>query len=170
MRKLLLMLLIIALTSCNLLKEESKVGSNSGNISNGGLICSFDKGIIYRSESDDWKLYYYDGLEKIKICDDMASYINVVDSTVYYSNFSDGQRLYKINTDGSNRERLTNFSVSNVNVINKEIYFINMEDGFIVEKIDIKGDRTIIIDSKTNSLVTDGIFLYYIKPTGKKEF
>jgi len=171
MKKLILLLVtLLVFTSCTQSQEQIKIGSSSGNISNGGLICAFDKGIIYRSESDNWKLYYYDGKEKVKICDDIASYINIIDDTVYYSNYSDGHKLYKVNFDGSNREKITDFHVSNVNAINHEVYFVNMDDNFIIQKLDEKGKEVTIIDSKTNSLVTDGLSLYYIKPTGKDEF
>lgn len=45
-----------------------------------------------------------DGTDKQKLCGDCANGINVVGNRIYYSNYSDGWKLYAINTDGSDRE------------------------------------------------------------------
>lgn len=61
--------------------------------------------------SDNNKLYKMktDGTNKTKVCDDVASYINVKSGWIYYFNESDmndiyyGGKLYKIKIDGTER-------------------------------------------------------------------
>jgi hypothetical protein len=49
-------------------------------------------------------------------------------STVYFANFADNQRLYRVQTDGSALERMTDESVSNLNFHDGWIYFCNFDD------------------------------------------
>ena len=49
-------------------------------------------------------------------------------STVYFANFADNQRLYRVQTDGSALERMTDESVSNLNFYDGWIYFCNFDD------------------------------------------
>ena len=44
--------------------------------------------------------------EPIKICDTKASYLTVCDNTIYYSNNSDGGKLYKVSTSGDSAPEL----------------------------------------------------------------
>jgi hypothetical protein len=49
-------------------------------------------------------------------------------STVYFANFADNQRLYRVQTDGSALERMTDESVSNLNFSDGWIYFCNFDE------------------------------------------
>ena len=51
-------------------------------------------------------------------------YINVLDEWIYYSNYEDGNKLYKIKTDGSGEKvKLSEDSVGYINIIAGHIYY-----------------------------------------------
>ena len=51
-------------------------------------------------------------------------YINVLDEWLYYSNYEDGNKLYKIKTDGSGeKEKLSEDSVGYINIVAGYIYY-----------------------------------------------
>jgi hypothetical protein len=164
-------ILMFIITACNGSSEDNKeanapiLGSTSGNISHGGLMCGQDDLVAYRSEADSWSLYVYDGQEHQKISDDKPASINIVDDTIYFANYSEGFKLYRISVNGDSRKKLTDYGVTNVNVIDDSIYYINRDDGFYLSKIDINGEnKDIILEERVGGLVTDGNHLYYKKP------
>ncbi|MCY6355102.1 DUF5050 domain-containing protein [Clostridium sp. ZS2-4] len=55
---------------------------------------------------------------------DKGFHINVVANWLYYSNYQDGGKLYKISTDGSGTKyKLTNETVDYISVVNASIYY-----------------------------------------------
>ncbi|MFP4457696.1 MAG: DUF5050 domain-containing protein [Clostridia bacterium] len=152
------------------INQDVILGNLSGNISNGGLICPYSEGIIYRSEADGWKLYKTERENKVKISYDIPSSINIVDNTIYFSNYLDGHNLYKIDIDGSSREKLTEYGATCVNVVNDDVYYINRDEGFRLEVINKEMEVEVLVDSRVGGLVTDGKILYFTKPTGDNEF
>lgn len=55
---------------------------------------------------------------------DKGFHLNVVDNWIYYSNYKDGGKLYKIKTDGSgSAKKLTNESVDYINIVENTIFY-----------------------------------------------
>ncbi len=89
------------------------------------IIVGDGKGAVYyRSEMDNWCLYKakIDGSDKIKICDDVADKINVLDDYIYYTNFKDNFNVYRIKTDGSDRQKLIDTYCANLLVTENYMY------------------------------------------------
>lgn len=50
-----------------------------------------------------------DSTERKKISDDAASNLYVIDDVIFYTNQSDYQNIYRVNTNGDNKELLVDF-------------------------------------------------------------
>ena len=57
----------------------------------------YESGYIYKMKTDESSLTL--------LCEDSAGFINVVDDWIYYSNGSDNNSLYKIKTDGTQKNK-----------------------------------------------------------------
>jgi len=151
---LLACVLCLSLTACR--TEATPYGGNTnGNIANGGLVAAANGRIYYSNVSDGGKLYSMkpDGSSKKKICEDSASYINVMGNKIYYSNGSDKGNLYVINIDGTDRQKLYDngffpgAGVSFIHMVSDRIYFITYDgpgpiDRPIYALYSIKADST----------------------------
>lgn len=109
-----------------------------------------------------------DGYEDYPICNDNAKYINVVGDFIYYSNMSDGGKIYRIKTDGTSRSKINNVLSSYINVVNDDIYYVNGKRGNKIYKLkayntDPQNEGTLITTDKAQYLVAtdDGKTLYY---------
>ncbi|MCL2002747.1 MAG: DUF5050 domain-containing protein [Oscillospiraceae bacterium] len=128
-------------------------GNTVGNIVNLGLVAGQSDRIYYSSG------YYHqisgfhygsglysinpDGTNGSKLCDDDAAYINVVGDYIYYSNVSDGDKIYKIRTDGDpeSRKLVRDESASFITVIGDRIYYSNGSKGGILSSADTNGNN-----------------------------
>jgi len=101
--------------------------------------------IYYINRSDNNKLYKVktDGSSKIKVCDDTfvhtyedlmlgptteISDFYVIDEWIYYINYSDRGRLYRMKTDGSSKSKLSEDSIYTFIVDGDAIYYNNSSD------------------------------------------
>jgi hypothetical protein len=148
--------------------DAHKRGNTAGNISNYGYVTTQGNWFYYSltGQKGIYKMKS-DGSEQIKICDDTASYINVIDDWIYYcnNNVNDYFNIYKIRTDGTDRINV-NIEQSNFpNVIGNWIYYINVKDKSKPYKIQIDGNNKTKINDDDNSenIIADGDWLYYIK-------
>ncbi|MCY6960082.1 DUF5050 domain-containing protein [Clostridium brassicae] len=160
---------------------NSKIGSTTGNIYNGGN-ASEDKDYIYYSNYDaNGELHKMNKKTKkiTKICDDVARYINVLDGYVYYSNLKDGEKIYKIKINGEGREKLGNSSAEYIRVRGEYIYYSNVDDDNSLYKMSIYGkkNRKIlnenvhlfnIVDDKIYYLKKDALYSASINGNFKK--
>lgn len=92
-------------TNTNSSTTINTVGNTNGNINNGGIAAQQGDWIYY--DNDGLYKIKTEGTEKIKICDDVARYINAAGNWIYYCNDADMDKLYKIKTDGTGRSRVS---------------------------------------------------------------
>ncbi|MCY6356691.1 DUF5050 domain-containing protein [Clostridium sp. ZS2-4] len=143
-----------------------EVGSSTGNIYSGGNAAEDKKNMYFSNYDKKGKLYKMDKKTKklTKLCDDIASYINVLNEYIYYSNISDGEKIYKIKIDGSNREKLGNSIAEYIRVRGNYIYYSNGDDDNCLYKMRIDGKK----NRKILNTYVDGFNIinnkiYYLK-------
>ena len=64
---------------------------------------------------------------------------NVIGDTIYYKSYTDGGKLYKININGTNRTRLSDFRVESVIAFEDYVYFLNEDDSNNLYRISTGG-------------------------------
>jgi len=159
------------------LEQEIKPFINiSGNIVNGGLVAS-DGDFIYFSNQGYLRGGYlsvmnYDGSNIQVLTEDLPYYMNVVDDYIYYidvgsghdvvDDFSNYMMLYRIRTDGSDRQRLGD-NAKDVHVVDGWIYYISYSDFRKIYTMRLDGSerRKLCDDMVMNINVVDD-FIYYI--------
>jgi hypothetical protein len=82
-----------------------------------------------------------DGSEKMKICDDSCYYLNVSGDYIFYSNHTDGNRLYRINKDGTGKTALNRDDTSYINVVDDWVYYKNRKDKNRIYKVRSDGSH-----------------------------
>ncbi|MPN37187.1 hypothetical protein SDC9_184703 [bioreactor metagenome] len=89
---------------------------------------------------------------------------------VYYVNESDGSRIYKMRTDGTEKTPLNDEESGYMNVAGDWIYFTNESDGGKIYKIRTDGtERTILGGDKCSYInVADGWIFYANQSDGGK--
>ena len=70
------------------------------------------------------------------ICNDKADSINVIGDKIYYVNISDGNKIYSINTDGTNKQELLNIPVRYLYISDNTMFFT---DNGLDDKGNVKG-------------------------------
>jgi hypothetical protein len=84
-------------------------------------------GTYYREEPNGFVYKMHtDGTGRIRLNTHDSACINVPDDFVYYSNLSDGERIYniyKMNTDGSGKIRLDSRGGNCINIAGGRIYY-----------------------------------------------
>lgn len=149
-------------------------GNTNGNISNDGEVCEKD-GFIYCSgaHSGLYKMKT-DGTEKIKLLDDSAVDINVVDGWIYYLNVRNynenpNSQIYKVKIDGTCKtEVYSQDDISGLIVTNKYIYYKTFTSGlgdldYAIYKMNIDGTDKVMITKEqwiSNINYDDG-YIYY---------
>jgi Putative cell wall-binding domain len=83
---------------------------------------------------------------------------------IYYFNpYEDGYGLYKIRTDNSAKQKLSNRPVAYINVVGEWIYFVDLNDLSTVCKVRVDGTgETVISSEKTKFLNVVGDWMYYL--------
>ncbi|MDD4664319.1 MAG: DUF5050 domain-containing protein [Caldisericia bacterium] len=102
-------------------------GNSIGNLLNGGFVAQ-DQDWIYYASINPQGLYKVpiNGKKKQKVCDDIGSSINVLSDWIYYSNATDNSTIYKVKTDGSERQKLYDEPFSSyLNIAGDWLYFMN---------------------------------------------
>ena len=138
-----------------------------------------DGWIYYTDEgSDSHGLYKINtsGAMPIKLSDDEAYYINVVDDTIYYSLYfsyssGTGGGIYRIDTDGNNKQMLSSDNSLGLNVAGDRIYYINLDDdrdrrysdeGEIYSMKADGSDRQRVTNNTATQFNVVGNYIYYI--------
>lgn len=139
-----IILMIIVLTSCYSYTAEHK---SPGSVGQAGK----QEGEDIFVRNDNWiytnpSFYraFPDGIYKTNnlgnalsftvICNDKAGCINVIGSQIYYINASDGNKIYCINTDGTNKRKLLDTPADSLYIIDNAMFFQD-------ESIDDKGNK-----------------------------
>lgn len=119
-----------------------------------------------------------DGSEKIKLCDDTTSSLNIVGDWIYYIKKADSPSadntdlgLYKIKTDGTNRTKLKENVSGDIRVAQDYIYFSDVDSEAKLPSITgiyrIKTDGTELtklISGSAFDFTIDGNYIYYSIP------
>lgn len=149
-------------------KEITAYGNSNGNIANSGIVAENDKYIfissvsgkssgIFRKSKDDGKT--------VKICEDRAIYLNFYDDELYYVNLDDKGTIYKIDDDGSNKEKQADYEgCEYLTVTDKGSFFEYGESGNVYSPYKSDNDFKDILklnDDDIETLVYDNGFLYF---------
>lgn len=81
---------------------------------------------------------------------------------IYYRNGSDGDKLYKVKNDGSEKTKLDDDRAININVVDDWVYYSNYSDYYGIYKIKTDGtERTKLSEDMTTELSVVGDWIYY---------
>jgi len=147
-------------------KVIQETGSINGNLSNGGFRAYYKGYIYYSNPNDDNKIYKTDfGIaEGIKLSEDSASAINIINDTIFYINSSDNRSVYSMKLDGSQRTKLTDVNVtSTLLAANDSIYYDdNYSPNPGMYKMNTNGtNKTKLCDGMIDNLVMEDGYLYF---------
>jgi hypothetical protein len=148
----------------NLTVTVLKKGNSNGNLHNKGFVAQRGGWIYYVNNHDD-KLYKIktDGTGRVKLCEDKARYINVIDNWIYYRNDSDDQKIYKIQTNGTGRMKISDDMVHELTAVGGYIYYTNILDNLKLYRLNLSNNSKNLI---SNHIVLDiniiGDTIYYL--------
>lgn len=147
---------------------DEKIGSYGGNIVNGGLVAENDDYIFISSTSGKdtgiFRKAKSDG-ELVKISDDTSGFINLKGSYVYYVNWSENGKIYKMDFDGDDKEKVNDFEQCEYLGFGEEgAFFEYAEQGNIYSPYRFENNFKDVV--KINSDDTEGLvycdgYLYY---------
>lgn len=83
---------------------------------------------------------------------------------IYFSNISQGNKLYKMRFDGTGKQMLSNDDSIYINVVGDWIYYVNRSDVFKMYKIRLDGTQRTKIDDTHSATVMSvvGDWIYYV--------
>ena len=118
-----------------------RYGNTTGNIANCGYMAQQGDWLYYRNSSDNNTLYkvHIDGSGKMKLTDDRAYSINVVNDVVYYSNEGANDAIYRVDITGANHRLVTSDSAFYLNVVDDYIYYRNSSENEYLYRIKTDG-------------------------------
>ncbi len=97
--------------------------------------------------------------------DDKRMHVNIVGDWIYYSNVSDGHKLYKVRIDGTEKTKLNNECSWYINVIGDWIYYSDWDDVRNLYKIRTDGtNKTKLNNIHSGSINVAGEWIYYVAP------
>lgn len=128
--------------------------------------------IYYSNPYDGDKLYKLDVKteEKVKLSDDHVGYVNYYQGWLYYTNYSDEGRLYRIKPDGKDKTILNEKSLypRQTKIVNDIIYF--NKEGYIW-RINLDGTDLQQYDQREARLINImGGWVYYAKKVKHQQY
>lgn len=140
---------------------------------------AYEDGYYYFRSQSDYSLCRSAGAGKETevLADQIPGEIYVRGPDIFFTNISDGRRLYKGYTDGSGWEKISDFPVWNMIVMGDEVYFRSAYhpkcDGFGLQEEEGTGDYLysmnlsgtgckMLAAETCTAFTTDGEFLYYL--------
>ncbi|MEN8905379.1 MAG: DUF5050 domain-containing protein [Clostridiales bacterium] len=168
-----LLIVIYSFTSCEKEVNEEVIKKNDSK-SNEATISENSEKIVYTKFGvlEDEFLYFSDNgiyktnssdiTKKIKVIDEIANEIDVLNNFIYYTSMD--SLIYKIKSDGSEKTKINNESSKNLNVYENNIYYTHERK---IQKIDLNGNNKTTLDSEENSLfsiidIVDKIIYYQL--------
>jgi len=148
-------------------QSTERTGNTPGNIVNGGY-AAFYEGRIYHcgSRYEEGGAVYSenpDGSERVKVSDDPAGYINVIDDRIYYALFdyeNDDFGIISINTDGSDRRKIVDDFVWDVTVVEDSVFYCT-DDGIFSVNIDGSDTKELRGVEASGINIFNGYIYYY---------
>ena len=95
--------------------------------------------LYYSGYNSEIRKINTDGSQIIKVNDDNSDNINVVGDWIYYTNESDGGKIYRIHIDGSQRTKLNDDNSDHINIVGDWIYYNVIDDGMYKMRTDGTG-------------------------------
>lgn len=133
------------------------------NTTNMGQFASNGKWTFYRDGGSIYRVKNGGEIDNSKkITDDFAYHINVTKEGVFYENVSDGNKLYKLDSNGENKKALTNDEVSYVSAYKDWLYYTNFSDGTNLYKIKPDGSgKEKVLEGGVMGFTIDNDYVYY---------
>ena len=161
--------------------EEGTVGNTAGNLYNGGLFCEYEGKVYFSNPYDGNKLYMMSvsGENAEKLCDDVASYINVAGEYIYYrrSNIESSVNeifngvangVFRLKMGDKVMQEIYRGVVENVTLYGNYLYYSSYDDSGIMlrkSKIDDTEHKEIMNKSYKMISSANGNF-YFVENTG----
>jgi uncharacterized protein YchJ len=142
--------------------------STVGNIANAGTAFRQGEWVYFSDSSGHLVKTKLDGSEKKILSKDTPRFITVVGDWIYYSNTTDGNKLYKIKTDGKGEEKLNDDKSMYPNVNGGWIYYANRSKGDSIYKLRLDGSNKKMLDKDgAKYLNISGDWIYYSNTSDK---
>ena len=110
----------MVLLATGVFEENVQRGNTIGNNGSFGITVNTGEEIYY-SSTGIWR-YNAEGTDD-RISEDEAFYLNYYDGWIYYSNLSDKGKLYRIRTDGSGKEALSDMRTESIDIVGGTVYY-----------------------------------------------
>ena len=140
----------------------------NGNIVNSGIVAENNEYIFISSVSGKSNGIFRKSKENgevIKICDDMAIYLNFYENELYYVNLNDNGTIYKIDDDGNDKKKVIDYKdCEYFTIADESAFFEYGENGNIYSpyRADYNFENvTKLNDDDTEGLIYDNGYLYY---------
>ncbi|MFS1512271.1 DUF5050 domain-containing protein [Chengkuizengella sp. SCS-71B] len=118
----------------------------------------------FRNELDDWKLYVLQNGEQEpkKVIDEAVYFMTKVEQKILYTQ-SNELGIYMIDTDGSNKEKLTGDSTHQFIVQGSWVYYVNASDQNRLTKVRLDGtDKVVLSEDEIHSFLIQENWIYYV--------
>jgi putative cell wall-binding protein len=155
----------------NCFYRMKKDGTERQQVTSDTPICvNFQDGNIYyikydTTDVDNFRMYKIkeDGTGKQAIGNQHGMYLKLKDNWLYYANIDDGYKLYKMRTDGSDKQLLCEDpAVNYMNIVDDWIYYCNNEDNNNLYKIKLDGSEKQKLNSTNSRNISIlGNYIYY---------
>ncbi|ODM25552.1 serine/threonine protein kinase [Clostridium sp. Bc-iso-3] len=151
----------------SLLKREmvyNHIGNQSGNILNGGLVCTQGSWLYFSNAGSDYNIYKvkFDGSDLQRVNVDESWFLNVCGNWLYYTDPNNNDNIFRIDLEGNGKTQLNDDRSWDITVSGDWIYYINESDGYKLYKIKTDGtDKTKLNNDFTHGLSIKDDWLYY---------
>lgn len=137
-------------------------GNTTGNLVNGGIAAKQGSWVYVTDGSGKTYKRGPDAGGAQLVLTDEAAYLNLEGSALYYSNLSDGGRLYRARTDGAERVALTEHAVGYVYVENGVLYYTDADGGNALYSMRTDGSgKTRLCGDECLSINIEDGWVYY---------
>jgi len=131
-------------------------------------------GMSYLNVMDDW-IFYSSGktFNRMKIDGSKNETIyslgylmdiHVMDNWIYFISFRDNSKIYKMDVNGQNLQKLSDFAVKDISIYENRIYYsYEKNEKSYLESMDLKGeDKKVVANFLSYNLIKDKDILYFI--------
>jgi len=142
-------------------------GNTPCNILNTGFAAMDDNWVYFSDDTGLFKMKK-DNTQKVKVCDDRATYLNVSGDYIYFNSYDKGE-IFRAKTDGTGREKISDDDGSYISISGDSIYYINRDfrnENLVrgLYSMDIDGNNKKILDRGiVSSAAVMGRWIYYLK-------